>query len=152
MLLLIGGFYNLSAQDISNLDFTESQEKMYLYLKEKNYAKALHYAKKAAGEIKEERGEDNMFYASTFYLAGACHKQLGQYKESETAYLKAKTLFQKLPDYGVLYLYTLNNLAGVYLNTNELEKAKTLYEEVLKSAPKEDEIYHKTINNLTVLH
>ena len=101
---------------------------------------SIHYAKKALG-VAEQKGqlEDE---ASAHGLMGICYKNLGEYDLAVKCYEKAHSIRAKLGDIEQLS-YSNVNLANIYINLNDPDKARNYVEAIAKDL---DKIHNREIH------
>jgi tetratricopeptide (TPR) repeat protein len=96
------------------------------------YAKAIPLAEKAAAEIKNYLGEENVFYTGLLVIQASSHKALFNYIKAENIFLKVKELIKKFEgEKSEGYTACLHNLAGLYVEMAQYQKAEPLYLQAL---------------------
>lgn len=127
------------------------------FYQNREYAKALPLAEKAAVEIKNLVGEENVLYTGLLVIQASSHKALFNYFKAETIFLKVKGLIKIFAgENSDSYTACLHNLAGLYLEMAQYQKAETLYLQALAITKtilgENSEAYASTLNSMAVLY
>ncbi|MEO7924343.1 MAG: CHAT domain-containing tetratricopeptide repeat protein [Chitinophagaceae bacterium] len=143
---------NLRAQTMEDLVLEAGN----LFLKEQ-YEKAIPVAQKAAAMVKEQLGEDNMFYTGLLTILASSYKFTFKYQQAELLYLDIKERIKRtVGENDESYTACLNNLAVLYENMGQYEKGVPLFLKSMeirkKLAGEDDPAYCSSLNGLAALY
>ncbi|MEO6610845.1 MAG: CHAT domain-containing tetratricopeptide repeat protein [Chitinophagaceae bacterium] len=141
-----------SAQSLEDLVLDAGQ----LYLDGK-YEQAVPAAQKAVVLLKQQLGEENIFYIGLQTILASSYEHLFQYQQSEIIYLDVKERIRRVSgEEHESYTACLNNLAGLYEHMGQYEKSEPLFIKAIairkKIAGENDPAYCTSMNGLAALY
>ncbi len=109
------------------------------------FADAESYSSEALNLTAAELGKDHPLYKEALDGQAELYARMKQYGQSERCYLEVKNLSEKFSTSESDYATTLNNLADVYIETKQYDKARPLYQEALR-------LYTRTLGNRHIFY
>ena len=126
------------ADSYGNMSLVEAF--VFMYKHTQKWDSMLTWAEKAKKIVKEHKGEDSSEMATALSNYGLACGPLGRYEEAEEAFNKAMRIHEvKMGSESMQVGQTCHNLALLFRNTNQKEKAEAQYERSRRVWVKEEQ-------------